>query len=87
VLRTPREVRHVLAYVLRNPQRHGIHQARPAPDPFTSGAWFDGWKGVPTALRFAGGEPPVARARTWLLSIGWRRHGLVPLRVLVPGGR
>ena len=49
-------------------------------DPFSSGRGFDGWRRRPGA---AGGdgprrgppEIPVARPHTWLLSIGWRRHG------------
>jgi hypothetical protein len=45
-------------------------------DKASSGRWFDGWLGVPASR-----EPPrdraVATPRTWLLSLGWRRHGLV----------
>ena len=80
-LRTPREVRNVLAYVLHNARKHGLVVAEDAPDPFSSGAWFDGWRG---GLRFsverAGcGWAPVAAARTWLLGAGWRRRGLIGL--------
>jgi hypothetical protein len=32
------------------------------------------------------GPPPVARARSWLLRRGWRRHGLLDAAD-VPGGR
>ncbi len=85
VLRTPREVRRALAYVLLNARRH----ARKAPgelrcDPASSGRWFDGWRRrpavQPTQARLR--SPPVARARSWLLRAGWRRHGLIdPLEV------
>jgi len=87
VLRTPREVRAVLRYVLLNARRHAGKHARKVRkavrlDPASSAHWFDGWR--PTAFRAI--EPsdaakprpaPVARARTWLLATGWRRHGLL----------
>ena len=82
VLRTPREVRSALAYVLNNARRHGLRLAQ-AVDVFASGAWFDGWRekfrarSVPEAR-------PVAAPRTWLLRIGWRRHGLIRLAE-IPG--
>ena len=76
-LKSPREVRNALAYVLHNARKHGLDVSVDAPDPFSSGAWFDGWRG---GLQFAAaGTGPVARARTWLLQAGWRRHGLVGL--------
>ena len=73
VLRTPREVRHALAYVLLNARKHGARLIE-ALDPFSSGAWFDGWSDQPVRN---GGDAPVARARTWLLRWGWRRHGAI----------
>jgi REP element-mobilizing transposase RayT len=86
-LRTPREVRHALAYVLNNARTHGCHLA--GIDPFTSGLAFDGWKessaGPPDKFE-CGGAPPVMTARTWLLSHGWRRHGLVAMAE-IPGGQ
>ncbi len=77
VLRSPREVRNALAYVLGNARKHGAWLRRGALDSFSSGRWFDGWSGTKRALWLDGA--PVARARTWLLGVGWRRHGLVPL--------
>ncbi len=83
VLRTPKEVRICLAYVLNNARRHGLRLAQ-AVDLYSSGCWFDGWRekfrtrGMPAAC-------PVAAARTWLLSTGWRKHRLISLEE-VPGG-
>jgi hypothetical protein len=41
ILRTPREVRRALLYVLQNARRHGMRLL--GVDPCSSGAWFDGW--------------------------------------------
>ena len=77
-LTTPREVRTALAYVLLNSNHHGVRHAD-GPDPCSSGATFDGWKAPKrTDAESSGGF--IARARTWLLRVGWRRHGLIPLR-------
>src|SRR5215510_6104710 len=80
VLRTPREVRHVLAYVLLNARKHWRQRNGSAPpivlDIASSGAWFDGWKRSPPGAE-PKGPRPVARARFWLLREGWRRRGLV----------
>ncbi|MEO6595017.1 MAG: hypothetical protein ABIP94_09730 [Planctomycetota bacterium] len=46
-------------------------------DTYTSAPWFDGFRekivvrGIGAVLR------PVAAARTWMLTSGWRRHGLL----------
>jgi len=88
LLRTPREVRNALRYVLLNARRHvGAARARLGSairlDPASSARWFDGWKLASTAVpntiaRSAAAHlRPVARARTWLLTDGWRRHGLL----------
>lgn len=88
VLTAPREVHHALRYVLLNARKH-VRNARTAArsariflDPASSARWFDGWKArshsVTEPVRPpAGGKRPVARARTWLLAHGWRRHGLL----------
>jgi REP element-mobilizing transposase RayT len=83
-LRSPREVRRALAYVLLNARRHlaksrGVSRSATVHlDGASSARWFDGWRpeagSRPPEVR---GEPEVARARTWLLQVGWRRHGLV----------
>jgi REP element-mobilizing transposase RayT len=90
LLRTPKEVRNALRYVLLNGRRHAAVAARTALramhvllDPASSARWFDGWKreqlgtGSDRAPRPSAQPPPVARARTWLLTVGWRRHGLL----------
>jgi REP element-mobilizing transposase RayT len=81
ILKTPREVRNAIAYVLNNAQRHrfgrgkGLRQV--SFDPYSSASTFDGWR-VATARRKRPTAPPaVAQAQSWLLSVGWRRHGLL----------
>jgi REP element-mobilizing transposase RayT len=82
ILRSPREVWSALRYVLCNARKHGGWSSRTRPDPCSSSAWFDGWRGGAVDPV---GDGPIARARTWLLRKGWRRHGL--LRVAdVPAG-
>jgi REP-associated tyrosine transposase len=89
VLRTPREVRHALAYVLLNARKHWRQRNGIAPpvvvDSASSGAWFNGWKRSPP-VRAPIALPEVAPARGWLLREGWRRHGLVD-PAEVPGSR
>jgi REP element-mobilizing transposase RayT len=91
LLPTPTEVRNALRYVLLNARHHaaktvtatrGAVRRAVRLDPASSGRWFDGWKRG--ALVTGGGEPAashdppaVARARTWLLRVGWRRQGLL----------
>jgi REP element-mobilizing transposase RayT len=75
-LKTPRETRAALLYVLQNWVRHGSGGAY---DPLSSAFWFDGWS-IPPATRAS--PPIVATPRTWLITMGWRRHGL-----LKPGER
>jgi hypothetical protein len=87
VLRSPREVRRALAYVLLDARKHLAKRGRPLPaasriDPASSGRWFDGWRHAPGR---ACDQPTVARPRTWLLSIGWRRHGLLGLAEIPRG--
>ena len=52
--------------------------------------WFRGWRDAVVA---AYGPAPVVRARTWLATVGWRKHGLIRLdeqpriRAAARGGR
>ncbi len=73
VLRTPRQVRHALVYVLQNARKHGARFARV--DPYSSGPWFRGWTRPPPVSARLPAQAPTADARTWLLTRGWRRHG------------
>jgi len=81
ILRTPREVRNALAYVLLNARKHWRerHGALPPAllDEASSGRWFDGWRRIPGARELPREAPEVAPPRTWLLSVGWRCHGLI----------
>jgi REP element-mobilizing transposase RayT len=86
VLRTPREVRNALVYVINNARKHGAWKASHA-DPYSSGAWFGGWKTSPrpaasgALVKTAESGPRfLGRARTWLLSFGWQRHGRIDPR-------
>ena len=81
-LTTPRAVRNALIYTLQNARKHGAWRAF-APDVFSSASFFDGWKGrIEKGAESRAGL--LERARTWLLSVGWRRHGLIdPLEVPV----
>ena len=76
-LLTPRAVRTALVYVLQNARKHGAWIAK-APDVYSSGSSFDGWRGGASGVRDAvSSRPWLVRARTWLLKIGWRRHGAI----------
>nr|WP_232288328.1 transposase [Anaeromyxobacter sp. K] len=76
VLGTPSEVRNALAYVLLNHRSHLARLGKPAGrggvDRFSSGRWFDGWRGGGPAVP-EGARRVTAAARTWLLRTGWRR--------------
>ena len=99
VLRTPREVRNALAYVLNNGLRHGMRFFRRARtprgmgietvglDPYASGGWFRGWReqGVIRGVQHA--VRPVAAAHTWLLDVGWRRCRLIGIAEVPKGKR
>ncbi len=77
ILRTPREVRNALVYVVGNWRHHGGDRYPVLSlDPYTSAPWFDGFREQLPPLP-AGAERPTAAPRTWLLGTGWRRHGLL----------
>jgi hypothetical protein len=85
LLPTPREVRNALRYVLLNARRHAakavhtIARTTVRLDPASSARWFNGWSHGSWAADAAPVPDvrPVARAKTWLLAVGWRRHGLL----------
>ena len=79
ILRTPREVRNALQYVLKNGDHHQ-YLPEGGPDIFSSGMYFDGWREVRLDEFIVDDPPPLAPARTWLQRVGWRRHGLLSLQ-------
>jgi len=88
-LRTPRETKNAITYVLLN---HRHHDSRPRHsawlDPCSSAGVFDGWSRHCSFPPGYGDEDPAstARAETWLLREGWRRHGEISPDA-VPGRR
>ena len=83
-LRTPREVRNALRYVLLNRKHHDVEKrfARYWIDPYSSAAWFDGWAepiraDAPWKRELVKQDAPTAKATVWLLTTGWRCHGLL----------
>jgi REP element-mobilizing transposase RayT len=82
-LTSPRDVRNALRYVLLNRKHHDAKTRFDQYwiDPHSSAAWFDGWaeaiRGAYWKQELVGMMAPTQRARTWLLSTGWRRHGLL----------
>ena len=92
VATNPRQTRNVVRYVILNARKHGEHTLAPLHwsatyvDPYSSARYFDGFTrdiGPPTTAIHntettgAADATPVAPAETWLLRVGWRRHGLI----------
>jgi putative transposase len=79
ILKHPRQVRACLAYVLLNSARHVAQRGQGSfeqIDLFSSGKFFSGWSG--RSIRpLSKEEPTVVEPKTWLLSVGWRKHGLI----------
>jgi putative transposase len=77
-LRTPREVRNCLVYVLFNRTRHA--PTLRGPDPCSSAPWFAGWD-CPVRIAYELGPPtsprPTMEPQTWLGAVGWKKGGLV----------
>ena len=80
-LRTPREVRNGLIYVLMNRRKHTATDSSPPMKGFdvcSSAWWFDGWVHPPSSgPPFPMDVPPVLTAETWLAATGWRFYGLI----------
>jgi len=81
VIRTPRQARNALAYVLNNWRRHNEDEAArearyAAIDPYSTARSFDGWKETRDAVMAPGFKTfqplEVGKPRTWLLGTGWR---------------
>ena len=90
LLTSPRQVRNALRYVLLNIRKHFKQREGHAPpvkiDAASSGSQFDGWRPSPESRRASAAQDElgVAKAAGWLLSLGWRRHGLIDAAA-VPG--
>ena len=80
-VRSPRHMRNVLCYVLQNARRHGerLDARFGGVDPFSSAWYFDGWADQTWRERVVASAhgPPVVDGTSWLLTTGWRRHGLI----------
>lgn len=83
-LRTPREVRNALVYVLQNRKHHAAERrfTRAWIDPCSSAAWFPGWAqpiraDEPWKRELLAMPRPTVAPETWLLATGWKRHGLL----------
>jgi hypothetical protein len=84
---TPGQVRNALVYVLANFRKHSRSPLTVGIDAFSSSRRFDGWRafGAGSELPRAGPRfhdvmdrwVTVAPAETWLVRVGWRRHGLI----------
>jgi len=87
-LATPLEVRRGLCYVLKNFRKHAAQQGRTIAarwiDSCSSGRNFDGWRDTEPS---SSAHLDLGRLapRTWLLTIGWRRHGEIGVDE-IPGG-
>ena len=86
LLPTPRQVHRALRYVLLNARRHtkalrATSRQGVILDPASSGRWFDGWRRDRALVDAERAGPDerraVARPRLWLVTVGWRRHGLI----------
>ena len=74
-LRTPRMVRNAVVYVLANARKH--LRMRRGIDPCSSARYFDGFRDLRRTV--PSGAEPTRAPRTWLLRVGWRRHGLLSI--------
>lgn len=89
-LASPREVRNALAYLYFNARKH--RELASGLDAYASCLWAsdcfrDAVYREGLAALSAGRDPPVERPRTWLLRVGWRRHGLLGARDAAALGR
>ena len=77
IMRTPRQTRNCLVFVLHNARRHG--EAVRSVDIYSSAWYFDGWRTDRWRRGYdppdSSDGPPVAPPATWLLATGWRSRG------------
>ena len=77
---SPRQMRNALAYVLNNWRRHDEDESseaahRAALDPYSTAIRFRGWREGVFAMPSGFEALPSAAPETWLLRVGWERHG------------
>jgi hypothetical protein len=84
VLSTPEEGKGVLAYLLLETRAAGARSGAPVLDRCSSAEWFDGFARARASARpeqnGAGrstAEAPVVPAKSWLLTVGFKRAGLI----------
>ena len=82
-LKSSQVVRDALCHVLNSGRLHD-KIPRDQVDPFSSAAFFDGWKSQPRRTEPVAGAAPVARPRSALLKSAWRKHGLIDVNELPP---
>jgi len=86
----PRQARNTLCYVLNNWRRHKEDLRSPAAgrsrlDPYSTAIHFRGWRESPQlAVRDDYVPLPAAEPQTWLLRVGWQKHGSISAYA-VPG--
>jgi REP element-mobilizing transposase RayT len=89
VIKTPRQARNTLAYVLNNWRKHGEDKRGAARDwridPFSTASVFPGWTelvGKETLFRVRETYDSllVWKPESWLLLTGWRRYGAIGCR-------
>ncbi len=89
-LKSPKEVRNAIAYVLLNVRKHWRQRNGKTPpvriDAASSGRWFSGWSRSAPSAALVPGLREVSPAQTWLLRVGWKKFGLID-PAEVPGGR
>lgn len=86
VLKSPKQCRNAISYVLNNWRRHKEDQSELTStwvvDPFSSAVNFGGWRELEDSpflfpVRKTYERLHTCRPQTWLLSIGWTKHGLI----------
>jgi hypothetical protein len=77
LLTSPRQVRNALLNVRKHFKQRAGHAPPVKIDAASSVSQFDGRRRTPETLRARAtkDEEDVAKPSSWLLSLGWRRHG------------
>ncbi len=77
-IRTARQARSSLAYVLNNWRRHRVWAGDAPVDPYSSGVTFAGWSEWPRFTIPEGYVPlPMSPPQTSLLRCEWKQFGLI----------